>query len=477
MANNSSSLIKLTPNLFGLPYQFPDAVDPRVKKISGTFGKNYAERILTEAPVCTIIPGVPSYLPGKSKSQKINTSLRLLQENGDFDSILSSYKNGALEDRNLRLYDFKASYADYMKYVNILCRTGAIFLGLQNTKITANGYTSNLAGFDWAKYRWISTKETSIVGKLSGIADVARSTFFKGTSGSSSMNASLTNYNFIQFYIDSEIDASESMGNTSTSSMIKSALDQGSQTMKQIGFLTDSAGLSDQTAFLEGSAEALTSGLSSIVGGAGTVGSVVSRILDLGSDVLTGANVVIPDIYQSSEYSKSYSITIHLKTPYGTPLGYYLNEFVPLMHIIALVLPRQKSANSYDSPFIVKAYVDGVFSCNLGLVTGCSIRRAGSSYSVDGLPSEIDVTLDITDLYSNLFMSPSTSPIKFINNSSLVEYLAVNTGLSLISPNIDKKAQMMLSTSTQAISDVPSNIGAIANEKVSSWLNGLLSLY
>ena len=83
MASKQNQLSRLTMNLFGIPYQFPAAVDPRVSNISSTIGKKYTENIMLEAPICTIIPGEPTYLPGKSTTKKItsasssvNTSLK-----------------------------------------------------------------------------------------------------------------------------------------------------------------------------------------------------------------------------------------------------------------------------------------------------------------------------------------------------------------------------------------------------------------
>ena len=64
--------------LFGIPYQFPPIVDPRVDGISTSVGKNFTENILLEAPVCTVIPGNPSFLPGGDKAKKMSTAQALL---------------------------------------------------------------------------------------------------------------------------------------------------------------------------------------------------------------------------------------------------------------------------------------------------------------------------------------------------------------------------------------------------------------
>ena len=159
----ASQLVKKSMRLFGLPYQFTKAVDPRINNISKTVGNTYMKNIMLEAPVCTLIPGVPNYLPAdKSKDKKISTSALLLEAaaNGGFKTVTNLL--GGAKSEQFRLYDFKRSYNEYMKYVNVLCRAGATFLEL-NTKIDG----TNLQQYDWRNYRQTSTSYSSMVGRIS----------------------------------------------------------------------------------------------------------------------------------------------------------------------------------------------------------------------------------------------------------------------------------------------------------------------
>lgn len=488
MANKSLS--KLSMRLFGIPYQFPSAVDPRVKAISQTIGKKYTENILLEAPVCTIIPGEPSYLPGASQNQKVSTASALIESHGGNFSALSQVLSD-LKDDDLRLYDFKNNYNEYMKYVNVLCRSGAVFLELDDT-ITIGSTTSSFQTFDWRNYRWNTNALTSMTSKIKeakkslsqkikGVKYSAKGSEFvmdspDGTEGT--LSQVLTNYNYIQFYIDPEVSSSESMTNTTGDSFIKSALDSGSSTMKDLAFMANSGGIDTETLskFAQESSAALQSGVSTILGN-NTMSGALSRIINLGGNVLQGHNIIIPDIYQNSEHNTGYGLTIHLKTPYGTKLGYYLDIFVPMMHLLALAMPRQESANSFSSPFLVKAYVDSMFSCNLGIVTDISISKISESRSVSGLPNEVDVTLNIADLYSDISMSPSSSPIKFANNSSLIEYIATNCGMSLTSPNFEKKWTNLINNVTSAFTDIPTSVKGSIEESIYSTIANMTSLY
>lgn len=502
-----SQLMKRNMRLFGLPYQFPDAVDPRIDGLSDTIGNNFLRNIVIEGPLITVIPGEPDYLPADTtKDKKVSTTAALIESASDGFATLSSAIN-TTKTEDLRLYDFKRAYLSYMSYVNILCRVGATFLDIDE-EIDGTPFNQ----YDWKNYRQESAtydtlvkragkkiKESSTDAAASDdktastnpIVNVAKTvgSIFKSTAklakgllfestGTSDDNAdveeALATYNFVQFYVDPESGVSESMSNTTGESSLKSMVDTGSNYLKDLAFMLNSGGVGTEgyNAFVDSAAQGLDGITNTILGGT-NAGGVLSRIINLGGNVLKGENVIIPDIYQSSEYSKSYSITVHLKSPYGTKLGYYLNVFVPMMHLLALALPREKTANSYGSPFLVKITMDGSFTCNLGIVRSISIQKMSETYNIDGLPNEVDVSLEVDDLYSDLSITPQSSPTMFVNNSSLVEFLAVNCGLSLTAPNIHKKTQMIINVLSNAIGDIPDNavnyIQTKIDEKIASF--------
>lgn len=479
----------LTANLFGMPYQFTNKVDHREPTVSKRIGKKYTETILLDAPICTIIPGEPRYMPNESKNTRAGMATALFSENEGFEEVSELLKDKKGDE--VKLYDFKNNYTEYMKYVNVLCRAGAVLLGI-NDKININGNEYTFQKFDWRNYRWTTTATDSLLTRTKSAlkslkkhkknAKTKDNSFLMetaGLAGNDDSGDSLANYSYVQFYVDASSDAEESASNETTDSMFKSLIDIGSDKAREFQFLMNTTGLASSAAgqFVEGSAESLQQGLSNILSTGGAVTAGISRILNLSGEVLKGNNVVLPSIYQSSSYSKSYSLTVNLRSPYGTTLGYYMDIFVPMMHLMALSLPRQESANSYGSPFLVKAYIDGTFSCNLGLVTSISVDKVADSLSVAGLPSEVRITLNIADLYSDLSLSPASSPTLFLNNSSLIEWLATNCGVSIIAPNIDKKVQLYVSTYTNAITDIPSNVSSAVTEKISTWMNGLTGLY
>lgn len=491
----AEQLIKKSMRLFGLPYQFTDAVDPRLDGVSNSVGNHFLKNMILEGPICTIIPGEPNYLPSESTTdKKVTTTAALLESATDGFSNLKDYISQSTND-DLRIYDFKRAYTEYMKYVNILCRAGATFLELEDILDE-----TPLQSYDWRNYRQNSSSYSTIVGKagkslgdlISRGVNKVKSTITGKTmlyettdsdeESTSTIEDQLANHNYVQFYVDPDSSCSENMSNSTSESQLKSMLDNGSNFLKELAFMANSGGVdtSSFTQFTEDAASGLNTGIQTVLGNSGgaigTAGTALSRVINLGGEVIKGNNIIMPDIYQTSEYSKSYQLTVHLKCPYGSKLGYYMDIFVPMCHLLALALPRQQSANSFGSPFLVKAYIEGSFTCNMGIVSSIQISRSSEAWSVDGLPTEVDVTLEIADLYSDLSISPQSSPIMFVNNSSLIEFLATNCGLSLTTPNMKLRAEMTINTLAESAKGITNNISSGILEAIDNQITNFTGL-
>lgn len=472
--------------LFGLPYQFINSVDPRYPSISSTIGRSYIDHIIMQAPTAFIIPGKPVFLPGVNGERKEGVTKALIEGmNGNF-SALQNVLSDNPEDK-LRFYDFEEDYSEYMRYVNIMCRTAATFLELPQT-INVGGKEVSLQQYDWKNYRWDRDYYTGAAGSqfryianttLSSIGSLGKKVInsftkkavsggedgenqFKFDTGNGNPNSWTTN--FIQLYIDPSSGSSTNFANSTAASGIKSSIDTASQMMKELQFVTGTAGIGMQGAqnFMDGSVAALEE----LTSGAGAIGDVLSKILSVGSHVLKGENVVLPEIYQGSEFGTDYTIVVHLRSPYGNKLAVYMDVIVPLLHILALVAPRQTTSNTYGSPFLVKVYYPGAFNCNLGIVESVQVTRPSNedAWNTDRLPTEIEVQIRIKDLYSDFSISPSTDTSLFANNSSLIDYLATISGLSLIEPQMQAKINTSVNNFVSSITDIPANIGAEIND-------------
>ena len=219
--------------------------------------------------------------------------------------------------------------------------------------------------------------------------------------------------------------------------------------------------LAQMASFTEGTAQSLLNALNSATTSNGIIFPLLSRVANVGNNIISGDTMIFPQIYTGSEYSKGYNISITLKTPYGNKFSYYMDILVPLFHLVALTMPRQSTANTYSSPFIIKASIPGIMNCSLGIVDSIAIDKnvSGEGLSVDGYPLEVKVTLNIKDLYSDLMITPSTDPGLFVTNSGLMEYLAINCGLDLTHPDYSTKISTYVGAAIEMANDIGANLG------------------
>ena len=502
--NSRQYVIDSSMRLFGLPYQFNAAADPRYTSCNSIVGREFAQKFFSDGAIAYIIPGKASFMPGVKGAKRKNTGLALITASTTDFKALQEKIGDMGSNTELRFYDFQEDYTSYMHYVNAMCRTVATFLELDTKIDNGDGSTWTFQKFDWRNYRWTSKEYNSAganflgaVGRgIARIPGIISNIFLGGEDNTASGNQKEISFdsgggeddlnlnqlggsqNYVMFYVDPSIDGNESASNNIGNSMIQDTLDQIHSRTNEFGFILNSASAGTVAENIGESASSLVAGAMDGISSAGAVGNIFSKILDLGASVIQGDNVIVPKIYQNSDYSRSYSITCHLRAPYGDKLSVYIDVLVPMLHLLALALPKQTTANTYGSPFLIKMYIPGIINCGLGIVSSIQISKSQNedSRSIDGLPMEVDVTLQIEDLYSRLTMSPTTDPLLFVNNSSLIEYLATISGLNLITPQLGKKLELLSSTIANSITDIPGNVAALGSDFIDRMFASLMSL-
>lgn len=502
--------LKYSMRIFGIPHQFTRFCDYRTYNIkqdlinARSVGRTFMKNIMMKAPVLTILPGKPLYLPA-SQHKKGTTYALLTAANSGISSVVTDAlkEEGNLVDK-LRYYDFQSDYTTYMRYVNIMCAVAASFLDLNDK--TIDGVPLNQ--YDWKNYRWDSASYSHLMTKLAtqfrddkeeflktlaglGLAALNEKTdgavgtmaglFNVDISGTAEeLDDLLTQMNFVQFYVSQkDTSVNENHSNQTAESKMAGVLDAGSDLIKEVAFLANSGGVAseDIANFGNGAMDWMTGVLTD--NNDLNITGIMGRILSAGSTVIKGDNMIFPEIYQKSNFEKSYSFTIDLRTPYGNKFSYFLNVLVPLFHLLALAIPKQTTANTYGAPFLLKAYFPGVCSCNLGIVTNMSIEKnaSGSSWTVDGFPAEMKVTLNISDLYSDLTMTPAglDSLTLFVANSSLVEYIATNCGVNITTPQLKNRVQYMRTAIEQGFNQVPDSVEDSLFNGLEGWIQSMVT--
>ena len=518
----SDEYLKYNMRLFGLPWQFSSYCDYRTyskhKDSRARVGRKFIENIMLEAPVITLMPGEPWYLPAaKDKYGMSQSIVAALSGENSWNSLAQKLDEEAINEK-LRYYDFRPAYYEYIRYVNIMCAVGAAFLDIGDELLDGKQLTM----YDWKDYRWnaekysnalsnaLTNKNTldSFVGAIKSVGkDVANSLLESlqnakdevgdllhwwddtgegiDNEGREEENAAMQELesilyqtNFVQFYVDPSSGFDEGGTNTTAESKLSQMMTSGSELLKEVAFIANSGGIDAKT--IQQNAgnglQALSNYTDTMLADtAGTVGGVLQRIMSSGASIIKGDNMIFPEIYQNSSYSKSYNISIDLRCPAGNRLAYYFNILVPLFHILGFAIPRQSTANTYGSPFIIKGFFPGVWSCNLGIVDQIQINKSpnGESWTVDGFPNEVKVTLSIKDLYSDLNISRAGDVSLFLANSSLIEFIATNCGVNLVTPQLANRVKMITAITEQLSTD---SVRTIAQDIVSATEDTIYNL-
>lgn len=488
ITSNGSQDAILTRRIFGTPFQFLESADMRPD--DGPLGLEFTTNIMSETPILSVLPGVPKYLKDLSATEKKQITELFIEKIDASTQAIEDLVSERLKDEDLetKFFEFDSAATEYMSYVDVLCRMCAVFLGIG--EMTVPGTTEKYAEYNWFNwklsnaYAGRSTQVTSVAGTYGDIAESAVDAvrdvltgavgdfeMIEGNGYASlqrSMNQidrnSNSNAYIDQYYIDFFIKPpsySESFSNQTTESAFASMLDSGSNLVKEFAFLTTAAGSSsanlqaNMNTFLSQKAAELN-----MVADDGVIKRFMNRLLTGSATIISGGNLVFPNIWQSSSYNRDFNVEITLSTPYGDIESIFLEVFVPMMFLVALVLPRQATVNSYVTPFMVRANVPGFFTCDMGMVRDMQITRGGSNgdaWSVNGLPTEVTISMNIEDLYSSLSMSNFRSKkaiYNFLYNGALFDYIGNQCGLNMRSSEWKKKLDLL----NTLVSNLPSDV-------------------
>ena len=450
----SKALTTSLNGIYGIPYQFMPLVDPRLVKTTKRkankgdtkrkelgFGRVYNEKIISTMPLLLITPGSSNFLPSFNKKQKSAILNVLSSTVGALKSKVQTNLTAVMGNTNGRLYTFQFNYYDYFNYVNTMLRYCARMMDIDKYVYSTGGkgYSAKLGDFKWQKAL------TSNFKNFISAAEV------------------------IPFYVDAESSINESLSNQTTQSMFASTINDMSEYAREVQFLLGPvAGIrrkpADADAYKK-KLDEINDKIDAHLGGA----KLFKNIAEAFKTVTSGGKLVFPEVWQDSDYSKTYDVSIKLRTPDGDKISWYINILVPLIHLLALAAPQQLGANGYKSPFLVRASYKGLFNCDLGIITSLSITKGREgAWTVDGLPTEVDVEVQLKDLYSSFFISNNYKPSYFMANTCLIDYLANTCGININKPEVQRMLEIYIKLHTDKLKDLPSNIFLKMNQNASN---------
>lgn len=420
--NGNSFEVNNMVGVWGIPYQFSKEVDPIVS--GTTFGQYYADRVVSRMPLLVLSPGKVAFMKYANANDTDFVQSVIGAVAGGKDDSLSSYlqKPG-------KYYTFEYDNANYWDYVNTMNMACAIMLGIGDVTITYNHHTAKIKNYKW---------ENATNAKFKNIVQSSDT--------------------FLTFFADSESTAGEDFSNTTQESMIASTLNKSSDLGKEIRFLIGENGAitdildSNSIDLAIGAIDNLTSGLL----GDGNIVSQLSREFAV---IASGGRLIFPEIWGDSTYTKDFDVKFKLRCPCPNKVAWFFDICVPLNCLIALTLPRTPhgtdiagqllssdiTSNGYFSPFLVRGFYKGVSTVDMGIITSLRIDKGKEgSWTIDALPSEVDVSMTIKDLYNTMAMSKRQTDggSQLVNNTQFLSYLAFNCGISINQPDIIKSTML-----------------------------------
>lgn len=432
-------MAKSMHGIFGIPYQWMAIADRRVG--NSEFGRKYAEKIAARMPLLFLTPCRPSFMDGATKDQK-NNLISALFDNSDgkaklIDTLLGDSDNTGVS----KFYTADFAYEEYYRYVDVCCQTTAKLMHLDGSKgsptqehgVAILGDTGKKSIREFHRFNWSKA--------LSGdFTD-----YFSAASA-------------IPFYINANVSVSESISNDTTESALAGTVKSKEESAKELQYLLNTASSASSSGGFVGNAANntanLVSGAINGLASKSTASNFLSSVQSSMSSIAAGGSMMFPELWSSSSMGRSYQIDIKLRSPDGDALSVYLNVLVPLYHLLCLAAPQMMNDNYnvYFSPFLVKAYCKSMFNIDMGIITSMDISKGKEGdWNANGIPTSIDVSLTIKDLYDIFSLTPYNSNIdlqnplfdgftnkkgassakKIVRNTAMMDYLCNNAGLNL----------------------------------------------
>ena len=324
-----------------------------------------------------------------------------------------------------KYYSLEYAYNDYFQYVNPMCRIAARIMNLQDKTIDG----TKLESYNWAK---------NVNSNFKKIFSVYR--------------------NCTAWYCESETSISDNFSNGTSESMLGSKINSLSDYGRELNFIlgtvkSNTYGTNIGTVLdrftdenkLNESMENVNEMVSNALGSG--VGNIFKSITNATQTVVSGGKLVFPELWSDSQFSRSYNVNLKLVSPDGDDLSIYLNIIVPMLHLLGLVLPREApKSHGYISPFLVRAFYKGLFNVDMGIITDLTFTKGkDSAWTLSGLPTTVDVSFTIKDLYNDMYIS-SMDNMKhnMLSNIILMDYISNLCGVNINEVDIYRGIDLFL---------------------------------
>lgn len=384
-------------SIFGKPMSFNKRCDPGQRIFQDTMLKNNS--------IIRITPGLYDF-----DKNKVDRADKILEEHRKEEAKLMANPGKGIETELARL--------------NAKTQSILVSQGIDMRYLT---FKPDFTGFLRSYQLLLNKASTSLFSKSA----IGANTFsFINSIGKEAMiargSSQSAKYRGFNLWVEKSTSVSESVSNSFTSSVFEGLVGKVSRWSREIQALTgESTG-----ANITGSTKV------DVETGNGMYHDQMSRIgkmFNSAGSALTGAKVILPQIWDDSKFDRSYNVSFRFVSPYGDDRSVYLNVIVPFLFILTLALPRQDGPSGMQYPYLAQMDCPGYFSCPMGIINSLSFVKGGSDvlFNSSGLPLIIEGTFSIGDLYSSLSLPQENK--QFVTNLGTAAFITNLVGGNMYS--------------------------------------------
>lgn len=390
----------------GMPASYLDNTDPPSRDHNNGLGYFYMQQNIVYGQFIAFKPGWIRWNISGDDAQSIANG-------GSAVGVLGGVLSGSIY-QNAPLMD------SYWRDVSRACRLCIFLMGLQSSaveyvisggiKASSKSKTQGKTASQTMVGIQLGTANRNVWRNIGlGLANV----IVNKTSTAQTEESNKEDSGFVAFFVDGNIEAGDALSNATSTSDFKNALDS-----------------------MAGSATGMVKEVASKMFGAGTTNN---NMLDF----MVG-NPLIPDVWSDSTFDKSYTVPMKFVSVAGDPLSIFMNVMFPLIKLLMIALPSG-TGGFIMSPPVLRVFSQSAINTDYAIVTGLSIQKNMNSLNDYGQPTEISISVSVTDLLPRLFRDKPGWILHSVNlSSSFSNFMATLCGGNVTTITASAKANMAI---------------------------------
>jgi len=198
-------------------------------------------------------------------------------------------------------------------------------------------------------------------------------------------------------------------------------------------------------------------------------GNSIAKGVNLVDRLAAGARIDFPQVWKTSSFTPSYTMTIRLYNP-NPKSSLDTDRYIigPIAALMLLATPISEDGATYNWPFLHKVKATGIYDLDPAYIGGITIVKGGDQQSIayNQRLGMVDVRIDFGSLYNTMVASNSANPAR----PTLKKYLNAMKGERKIydSKGEEKLNETEVATTTKVASTTQEYDTGVAEERIDS---------